>query len=53
MVGSTATPVEVYINADNITLTNAEITGNITVGGQGTNSSYQDQKQLLNLQLIM
>ncbi|WP_369435869.1 S-layer homology domain-containing protein [Lysinibacillus fusiformis] len=44
VVGSTATPVEVYINADNITLTNAEITGNITVGGQGTNSSYQDQK---------
>lgn len=43
-VGSATTPVEVYINADNITLKDADITGNITVGGQGTNSSYQDQK---------
>lgn len=43
-VGSAATPVEVYINADNITLKDADITGNVTVGGQGTNSSYQDQK---------
>ena len=44
VVGSATTPVEVYINADNITLKDADITGNITVGGQGTNSSYQDQK---------
>jgi len=43
-VGATGTPVEIYINGDSITLKNANVFGNITVGGQGTNSTYQDQK---------
>jgi len=39
-----AAPVEIYVNANDITIHNATITGNIIVGGQGSSSDYQDQK---------
>ncbi|QGG49986.1 hypothetical protein GDS87_03080 [Lysinibacillus pakistanensis] len=39
-----AKKVDIYVNADNITIKNANVTGSITVGGQGSSSDYQNQK---------
>ncbi|MDM5231749.1 S-layer homology domain-containing protein [Lysinibacillus pakistanensis] len=39
-----ANKVDIYVNADNVTIKNANVFGNITVGGQGSSSDYQDQK---------
>lgn len=43
-VGSATEKVDIYVNADNITIKNANVTGSITVGGQGSTPNDQDQK---------
>ncbi|KOY83889.1 hypothetical protein I6G82_15375 [Lysinibacillus macroides] len=44
VVGTATEKVDIYVNADNITVKNADVIGTITVGGQGSNANDQDQK---------
>lgn len=44
LVGSSTNKVDIYINADNVTVKNADVFGTLTVGGQGSSTDYQNQK---------